>query len=79
MKTAKFRRHHGVKESTIQLIKKNLDKIRGSIKDKSHQAQKLLVLCQVALFDLTNKGTGTQAVNTYSQADRVKPTQQPGT
>jgi hypothetical protein len=56
MKTAKFRRHHGVKESTIHLIKINLDKIRGSIKDKSHEVQKLVILCQVALFDLTNKG-----------------------
>jgi hypothetical protein len=63
---------------------KNQDKIRGSIKYKSHQVHKLLVLCQVALFDLTNKGEtrelGTpQAVNTYSQEDRAKPTQQPGT
>jgi hypothetical protein len=83
MKTAEFRRYHGVKESTIHSTMKNLDTIRGSIKDKSHQVQELLVLCHIALFNLTNEGetrTGTQpAVNTHSQENRAKPTQQPGT
>ena len=76
MKTAKFRRHHGVKKSTIHLIKKNLDKIKGSIKDKSHQVQKLLVSCQVALFDLTNKRETRELEHNQQSTHTVKRTEQ---